>query len=452
MTNVKVGDQLEVVVKRLGINAEGIAYEQRLAIFIDEALPGEVVKIEITQVFEKYAVAKIIEIIKASDHRLPIEYPDLQACGAFGMQHVTYEYLLVQTRFILIDALKRYLQEDKLNHLVKSIVHLEPLGYRNKVSMPVRRIEGSNKFGYYKIGTTDFISANFSPVHHPRINEITQYLEELLNYYRLDGYIAKEKSGYLKSVVIRRTHYHGEIQVSFLLMKKFAEINKVISDLTNKFSDIKSVYAFYTDDYKQQVFFTNDYEKLFGKETINEKLNQQTFSLFPESFWQLNTPVAQSFYQKIVELAKLKESDIVIDAYAGSAIISHYIAKYVKKVYAIEIDQKSVQSAIRSLKTNNINNVTVLQSDFKKALKNLINEKIDVMIFDPARPGLGQECIKEILKFKPTKIVYGSCNPSTLAKDLSLLTPAYKIEQVIPFDMFPHTPLVESITVLTLKG
>src|SRR5690606_1409447 len=161
--------------------------------------------------------------------------------------------------------------------------------------------------------------------------------------------------------------------------------------------------------------------------------------------------MADIFYNKMRELANLSENDVVIDAYAGSAPISHYIAKDVKKVYAIEIDQRSVQSAILSLRRNQIQNVTVLQSDFTKALKNLEVDTIDAMFFDPPRTGLGYDTIKQVLKFKPKKIIYGSCNPSTLAKDLNDLMQIYEVKEIIPMDMFPYTPLVESISLLVLK-
>jgi 23S rRNA (uracil1939-C5)-methyltransferase len=276
-------------------------------------------------------------------------------------------------------------------------------------------------------------------------------LEGLLDQYQFDAYIQKDKSGYLKSVVIRRTQFAGEIQLSFLLMNRKFQSRAFIDDLTHKYPNIKSIYFFYTDDYKAQVFFTNDYEKVYGKATINERLNQQTFSLYPESFWQLNTLIADSFYQKMINYAGLKPTDIVIDAYAGLAMISHYAYKLCHQIYAIEIDQKSVQSAILSLKRNHINNVKVINSDFGKALKNLNLEKIDVMFFDPPRGGLGYQTIKRILKFKPRRLIYGSCNPSTLSKDLKFLLEEYDLVEVQPFDMFPNTPLVESVTLLTLK-
>jgi len=147
-------------------------------------------------------------------------------------------------------------------------------------------------------------------------------------------------------------------------------------------------------------------------------------------------------------LAQLKKHEVAIDAYAGIAPVSHYIAKDAKHVYAIEIDAKACESAKLSLKENKIDNVTVLHSDFKRALSGLREKKIDVMFFDPPRVGLGDETISLILKFKPSRLIYGSCNPSTLAKDLQLLQKEYKLVETVPIDMFPYTALVESVSLL----
>lgn len=449
---IKLDDFIELDIKKLGINGEGIGYYHKLAVFIDNALPGEVVVAKVTEIHPKRLVAEIHEIKLSSPDRLEVKFPEYELCGAFGMQHVTYNKSLEIKRDILINALNRYVDKKIVYAKIKQTIGMdEPLGYRNKVSLPVRKLDGKNRFGLYAKGGNEFIAVNDTPVHHPRINEVIQIVEKLMDEHKFHAYIQKDKSGYMKSMVIRRSFTTGEIQVSFLLMKKYAHIQKFVEALISMCPDIVSVFAFYTDKYKDQIFFTTEYENLFGKATINEKINNQTFSLYPEAFFQLNTKMADKFYNEMRRLANLGPNDVVIDAYAGSAPISHYIAKDVRKVYAIEIDQRSVQSAILSLKRNNIKNVTVIQSDFTKALKNLEVDTIDAMFFDPPRTGLGYDTIKQILKYKPKKLIYGSCNPSTLAKDLADLLKSYDLKELVPMDMFPHTPLVESVSFLTLK-
>ncbi|VEU82242.1 23S rRNA (uracil(1939)-C(5))-methyltransferase RlmD [Acholeplasma hippikon] len=449
---LKIGDVIEVEIKKIGINGEGIGYYHKLAVFVDNALPGEVVDVKLTELYETRGVAEIINIKVSSPDRLEVKFPSYDACGAYSMQHLTYKRALALKRDILVNALNRYVTSKIKYAMIKPTIGMrEPLGYRNKVSLPVRKIDGHNKFGLFAKGSNEFIPVNDTPVQNPRINEMVQALELIMDETGFDAYIQKDKSGFVKSVVIRRGHFTGETQVSFLLMKHDERIELVAEKLVQKFPEIMSVYEFLTDNYKEQVFFSTNSRLVYGKQTINEKINGQTFSLYPESFFQLNTVMADNFYNKMRELANLSKDDIVIDAYAGIAPVSHYIAKDCKKVYAIEIDQRSVQSAILSLKRNNIKNVTVLQSDFTKALKNLEEKSIDAMFFDPPRTGLGYETIKQVLKYKPKKLIYGSCNPSTLAKDLEMLLKVYDLKEIVPLDMFPYTPLVESVSLLVLK-
>ena len=443
---------IEIEIKKLGINGEGIGYYHKKAVFVVDVLPGEVVKVEILQNLDQMIYANLVEVIVASKDRLPIEYPHQQKTGAFALQHIPYNLQIKLKRDMLINAFNRYVETKIPYSIIRGMVPSDNIyAYRNKVSLPVRKIGGKNKFGLYEKNSNIFVPINDAKTQDVKINELLEKIENLLDKHRFDGYIQKEHSGYIKSVVIRRTTNNKEIQISFLLMKKYPDMHNFIKELISLSDEIKSVYAFYTDNYKEQVFFTSKYEILYGSKTITETLNNQTFDLYPESFFQLNTPQAHKLYQAMKKLGHLSKDSVAIDAYAGSAVVSHYISNDVKKVYAIEKESKSVQSAKESLEINNIHNVEVLQMDFKDALKKLKNETIDVMFFDPPRTGLGRDTVEEVIKFKPKKIVYTSCNPSTLAKDLNELTKLYKVIEVLPFDMFPFTPHVETITLLSLK-
>lgn len=449
---MKINDLIEVEIKKIGINGEGIGYYNRLTVFVDHALPGETVIVRVREIYPNRIVGDIEKIKNQSPDRLEVLYPEYDACGAYSMQHMTYKRSLTLKRDIIVNALNHYVKE-KINYKkIKPMIGMkEPFGYRNKVSLPIRRINGKNKFGLYAEKSNEFIPVNDSPVQNPIINKIIQYLETILDEYHFDAYISKTKQGFIKSVVVRRAHYSGETQISFLLMRKFDKVKEVVEKLVNKFPEVVSVYVFYTNKYKEQVFFSKQFELIYGKLTITEKLNNQFYHLYPEAFFQLNTEMADIFYKKMKSLAQLKKDDIVVDAYAGIAPVSHYVYDACQKVYAIEIEEKSVKSAKESLKRNRIFNVEVIQNDFSIALKNLKNIKIDVMFFDPPRTGLGLETINQVIKYLPKKIVYGSCNPSTLAKDIAELVKYYNVVEIQPLDMFPYTPLVESVTLLELK-
>lgn len=448
----KIKQEHILEIKKIGINGEGIGYIEKMPFFVYHTIPGEIVKVEITEVFENRVEAKLIEIVKKSDDRVEITNMDLQLSGAFEFQHIKYDRQVKLKRDLIIQALQRYYKKDLKYQIIKKTVKMDnPFNYRNKVSLPIRKIKGSNKFGFYERGTNNFIEGAISKVHDENINSIIITLEKLINKYRFDAYINKDKSGYLKSVVIRRTLYKNEVQISFLLMRKFENINLLITDLINNHPNIKSVYQYFTNNYKEQIFFTSKYQKLYGEDFITENMNNYNFYLYPESFFQINTVMAEKFYQKIVEYAKPNKEDIVIDAYSGIGMVSIYISKYVKKVYAIDNDFKSHEGAKLSVKNNNLENIKIIKKDFYQGLLLLENTKIDLMIFDPPRTGLGEKVIGEILKYLPKKIVYGSCNPSTLAKDLKLLEKHYDLVEITPFDMFPYTTHIESISLLVLK-
>jgi 23S rRNA (uracil1939-C5)-methyltransferase len=228
-------------------------------------------------------------------------------------------------------------------------------------------------------------------------------------------------------------------------------LDTLVENLVREETSLKSVFKVISKPSKKNTFFSDEPIKLYGKDTINEKLSSYTFDLKPDAFFQLNSPQAHKFYMKMKDLANLKKHEVAIDAYAGVAPVSHYIAKDAKKVYAIELNESSCESAKKSLEKNGIDNVVILQSDFKRALSGLKETQVDVMLFDPPRTGLGEDTIDLILKFKPKRLVYGSCNPSTLAKDLNVLLKDYVLVETTPLDMFPYTSLVESVSLLHKK-
>jgi 23S rRNA (uracil1939-C5)-methyltransferase len=448
---VSVHDIITFDVKRMGINGEGIGYYEKLAIFVEQALPGESIEAEITEVFPNRANAKIKRIIKPSKDRIVPFCPVYDACGGCQVQHFNYRAMLAQKKDILRKSFDRYLPNYP-THIFKDTVGMKnPMNYRNKASLPIRKVKGKTRFGMYARNSNQFIPIEDCGVQHPMINQIFTGLVQLIDELKIEAYDPKTKKGYLTHVVVRITEHKEEVQVSFITLKRMANLMVLAEELVKKFPKIKSIFEVVNSDTKRQTFFTEDIRLIYGKEMIDETLNGFNFSLKPEAFFQLNTTQAEKFYQKMNELANLKEDEIAIDAYAGIAPISHYIASNAKKVYAIELDKGATTSAKESLKRNKIQNVEVIQSDFAKALKNLPEKHIDVMLFDPPRTGLGHETIELIKKYKPKRLVYGSCNPSTLAKDLNELISMYDIKEVVPFDMFPFTSLVESVTLLELK-
>ena len=450
---IKPNDRLTLEIKRMGINGEGIAYVNRLAVFVDQALPDEEVDVEIIDVFENRATAKVIKIIKESPARVKPFCPIYERCGGCQTQHMSYEMQLIHKRDLILQAFDRYIYPKLKPSIVKKTMGSKnPMYYRNKASLPVQHLNGKNQFGMYAKNSNQFIPIDECPIQDNDMNRILNTCVKLMDQYQMDALSPKTKRGYVRNIVVRISSHTKEAQVSFIMMNQSNRISELAKDLVRKEPMVKSVFQVINKDLKKPGFFTDDMNLILGKETIEEHLNHQSFILKPEAFFQLNTHQADQFYLEMKRLAQLKKHEIAIDAYAGIAPVSHYIASDAKIVYAIEIDPKACESAKLSLIENKIDNVTVLQSDFKRALSGLREKKFDVMFFDPPRVGLGEETIRLIQKFKPSRLIYGSCNPSTLAKDLNLLKQDYDIIETVPIDMFPYTSLVESVTLLIKKS
>ncbi len=449
---IKVNDNLNVDVKRMGINGEGIAYYQKLAIFIDHALPGEEVKVNIKEVYDNRAIADLIEVRKPSPDRTEPFCPIYHQCGGCQTQHIQYEAMLEQKRELILRSFERYAGIKFTQKQIKKTIGADhPTHYRNKASLPVQRIKNKNRFGMYQKNSNRFIAIDGCPVQHEDINRILNTIMLLMAKHQMDAYDPKKKDGYVRALVVRVAEGTKEAQVTFVMLKKSNRIESVVKDLVGKEPMIKSVHQTLHPDMKKMGFFGDNIELIYGKDTIEEELNGHRYQLKPEAFFQLNTPQAHKFYQEMKRLSGLKPHETAIDAYAGIAPVSHYIYQDCRQVYAIEIDKSSCESARLSLEKNGITNVTVLESDFKRALSGLKEKKIDVMFFDPPRVGLGEETIELILQAKPKRLIYGSCNPSTLAKDIHQLSKDYDLVETVPLDMFPFTSLVESVSLLTLK-
>ncbi len=450
-TFINENDLITIEIRRTGINGEGIGYYNQLAIFVDYALPGENVDVVITKVLENRAVAKLVKINTKSEFRATPFCPIYEKCGGCQLQHLSYEQTLVEKRETILNSFDRYISFKVPRDLVKETIGAKnPKFYRNKASLPVQS-KKRNEIGMYAANSHRFVALDECPIQNKDINRILKVILNLMTQFKVDGYDPKYNKGYVKSLVVRVSEELREAQVSFILFNDSKYLNDLVVKLVEVEPIIKSVFKVISKPTKKNPFFSDKPIKLYGKDTISEKLGGYTFDLKPDAFFQLNSKQAHIFYTKMKDVAKLKKHEVVIDAYAGVAPISHYIAKDCKHVYAIEQDISSCESATKSLKENGIDNVSVLQSDFNRALNGLAEKQIDVMFFDPPRTGLGEYTIELILKFKPSRIIYGSCNPSTLAKDLNILLNDYILIETTPLDMFPYTSLVESVSLLVLK-
>lgn len=441
---------MKVEIKKLGVNGEGIGFYQRKPVFVDRTIPNETVTVKPIIETHSYIKADLIHIETPSvQRRIPLcKY--FERCGGCDIQHINYQAQLTYKKDHLVQSLHKYmhkkLEDDVIGDMIGS---RKESSYRNKAQLPIRDVKGIPRFGLFKRNSNQMLPVSHCPVQHPLINKVMTQTIDLMQKHHIKAYLPSKRTGLIKGLMARVGHETDALQLVFELTKK-DDLKQLISSLMKMNQDIRSIYITINSDPKKQVYVNETTTCIYGKETIDATLAGYTYQLYPQSFFQLNSTVAIEFYETMIQLAKLKSSDIIVDCYAGLATIAHMAARYIKKGIAIEINPNAADNARMSLDKNGIQNIKIITGDAFYVLKR-IKEKIDVIFFDPPRTGLGDKMLHLLSKMKLKKIVYGSCNPSTLAKDLNILSKDYDIKKVIPLDMFPQTAQVESVTLLTLK-
>lgn len=442
---------MKLDIKRLGVNGEGIGFYYKKPVFVDRTIPEETVTVKPILETNTYIKAELLTIERHSKDRVVPFCKYFEMCGGCDTQHMKYTSQLHYKKEHLMQSLFKYMDQRLDDRLIEDMVgSRKESGYRNKAQLPIREVKGQARFGLFRRNSNQVLTIHSCPVQHPLINKVMSQTVELMDKHHIKAYLPAKKSGLIKGLMVRVGQDTDEIQMVFVLTKK-DPLPVLMRELLKLNSDIVSMYTTIDRDSKNQTYVNETTTCIYGKETIQTQLAGFTYELYPQSFFQLNSGVAVEFYEKMLELAKLKHTDVIVDCYAGLATISHMASRFVKKGIAIEINPKAAENARVSLSNNNISNIKVITGDAFSVLKQT-KENIDVIFFDPPRTGLGDQMLFLLSKIRPKKIIYGSCNPSTLAKDLNQLSKLYDIKKVIPFDMFPQTAQVESVTLLTIKG
>ncbi|MDR2822277.1 MAG: 23S rRNA (uracil(1939)-C(5))-methyltransferase RlmD [Acholeplasmatales bacterium] len=445
--NLDLNQELELEIKRVGINGEGIGYFEKKAVFVPEALPNERVKIKILKIADKFSHAELIEVIRPSSERIKPKCSDYSNCGACQLQHAKNQGEIKSE--LLLESLCKYSSLANPKKFVDEIILSDKsFYYRNKAMMLVR--DYNNPLGFYKTGTNHFISTPNCILHMKIIGDILKEIPNVIKASKIVCYDERRKKGELMSVLIRCDQTEEKVMIMVGVSSLEVKLDKFFELLTNKFPVINSIYKTVID-IKDNPYYGDEIIHV-GREThLDLNFMDYKFRLLPRAFFQLNYLQAEKFYQKIIKLAGVKKTDIVIDAYAGIGIIGILVSKFVKRVFLNEIDKDCLESAKTTIELNGITNITILPGDFVKAINGLDKKTvIDCLFVDPPRSGLID--YTGILKLRPKRIVYGSCNTATLSKDIKVLSEFYFVTKIVPLDMFPNTSHVESILLLNLKS
>ena len=451
--NIQKNQEYTVEIIDNGYEGEGIAKIDNFTIFIPGAIKGEKVKIVIVKVLSSHAFGKILEIIKKSDLRQDVDCTTYKRCGGCNLRHIKYKATLKMKKNSVQSLVNKNLKK-KLK--VKETIGMEcPFHYRNKAQYPL----GIDKNGEPTIGvfanrTHEVIPMEKCLIQNPKSEEIAKYILEFIKQKNISIYNEKTRKGLFRHIVIKVGIKTNQIMCILVINgKSIPEELQLKSELIKNFPEIKTIIK-NINTKNTNVILGEENINIYGDGYINDILGEYTFKISPLSFYQVNPIQAEKLYNLGIQMAQITKNDVVFDLYCGIGTISLFMAKYAKKVYGIEIVKEAVESAKENAKINGITNTEFFAGDVEIILDDLINKKLvkaDIVMFDPPRKGLDNNSINNILKIKPKKIVYISCNPATLIRDLAKFEADYDIKNIVPVDMFPFTSHVECVVAMILK-
>lgn len=438
-----------------GFEGEGIAKIDDFIVFIPNAMKNEKVKILIVKVNKNYAYGKILDIIEKSSYRQDSDCETSKRCGGCNLRHINYKETLKIKQNVVQNCINKAFSDTNIDiPKVKETIGMEePYNYRNKLQYPLG-IDKNNQvvMGVYANRTHEIIPVKNCCIQDKFSQKIANDIYLYIKENNISAYNENTCKGLFRHILIKIGKNTSEVMVVLVLNeKKFDKEQALVKFLKNKYSEIKTIVK-NINNKNTNVILGDKNVVLYGNGYIEDVLNGYRFKISPLSFYQVNLVQSQILYNTAIKLAKLDENDIVFDLYCGIGTISICLSKYAKKVYGIEIIDEAIIAAKENANLNHIENIDFFAGDVEKILPEILEKDIpDVIFVDPPRKGLDSTTIENIKKISAEKIIYISCNPATLARDLKLLSDRYDIKDVQPVDLFCYTSHVECCTVLCRK-
>ena len=454
------------VVERLGSNGEGVLKNNGIVVFVPNVLPDEKIKYKILKATKTYAYGKVLEVLAPADDRVRAVCPVFEKCGGCQLQHLFYPSELKFKADLVADCFKRI---GNLDVEVKPTVkNLNEYGYRNKLQLPVASKNGENLIGFYAENSHRVIPIKHCYIQPAWAEKLISTLKEFMSKYHILGYDEDTNKGIIKHIVVRETG-NGYIVTLVSKYDNIPNLDKFIEALKGVFNDF-SLYV-NVNEKNTNVIFGDKFILKYGNPFYSTELYGIKCEIGVQSFMQVNTYIAGKIYQNVVKLASLDEDVSVIDAYSGAGLMTAMLAKKAKHAYGIEIIEEAVKIADNlAIKNNLADKMTNYCGDCAILLPPLV-EKLSkdgnvVVVLDPPRKGCAQNVLDAIKNSSVDKIIYVSCNPATLARDVGLLVgslyfdgaeikrandykPQFNVDLVKPYDMFSQTKHVETLVALT---
>ncbi|MFS0840422.1 23S rRNA (uracil(1939)-C(5))-methyltransferase RlmD [Paenibacillus sp. 1P03SA] len=475
----------------IGHDGEGVGRVEGFTLFVPGALPGERVRLKVLKLKKQYGYAKLLEVLESSPDRVGAPCPIYDKCGGCQLQHLDYAAQLKVKRQLVVDNLERIgklkvakeadaeagnvvgdaavlsvgmvdgnttperaSEEDGIV-VYPTIGMSDPWRYRNKAQVPFGEEQGGLVGGFYAQGSHRIIDMEACLIQHANNDEVIAKVKEIGRGLGIRAYREETHEGLLRHVVVKVGFRTGEIMVVLVTNgKEIPHAEEWIEQIRAAIPGVASICQ-NVNTGRTNVIFGATTRVLWGREVIYDYIGDVKFAISARSFFQVNPVQTEALYSKALEYAGLTGGETVVDAYCGIGTISLFLAKHAKKVYGVEIVPEAIEDAKRNAELNGIRNAEFAVGGAEDVLPEWQRAGVrpDVIVVDPPRKGCDERLLDTILQLRPERVVYVSCNASTLARDLRVLEDgAFRTVCVQPVDMFPHTVHVESVALLVMDG
>lgn len=429
----------------------GVGRIEGQVIFVPGALKGEEVLVEIDERRKGVLRGRVKEVLCPSAERLEPTCAVYAQCGGCQLQHVTYAAQLRIKQEIVQDALQRIGGFKDVS--VQPVLGMEtPWRYRNKGCFQVGRRKDKVSLGFFEEGTHCLVAEPCRHLFSPKVTSLVDSLEEILSAFQVK--VAQKGVPGLHQILIRESRAKGEILLGFIYSGKYCDKKKAIArEIFRKYSEVVGVCQSENTKATGSIL-DRKVEIIKGRNWLEDKIGPLTFIISPASFFQVNSMQTNVLYEKVLEYVALSGEEEVVDAYCGTGTISLFLAKRARKVTGIEIVPEAVADARKNAERNGINNVEFVQGKAEKIMPQMVTRgaRSQVVVVDPPRKGCDRELLDSIITVRAQRVVYVSCNPATLVRDLRYLADGgYVLKEVQPVDMFPQTSHVETVCLMSRK-
>ncbi|KYP20340.1 23S rRNA (uracil(1939)-C(5))-methyltransferase RlmD [Streptococcus parauberis] len=451
MNYLKERQKIPLKIKRIGINGEGIGFYKKTLVFVPGALKGEDIFCQITSVKRNFVEAKLLTINKVSKDRVEPRCPIYKECGGCQIMHLAYPKQLVFKTDVIRQALKKFKPEGYESYPIRETLGMdEPWHYRAKLQFQTRQFGGKIRAGLFAENSHHLVTIENCLVQDKDTQLVINSIVKLLDKHKLPIFNELKIDG-LRTVMIRKAVASKKIQV-ILITSKALRLTDFINDLVKEHPQIMTI-ALNHNKSKSSDIYGESTEIIWGEDKIEEEVLDYQFSLSPRAFYQLNPKQTQVLYQEVKNALQVTATDHIIDAYCGVGTIGFAFANQVASIRGMDIVPEAIADAKQNAQDLAIINTLYETGKAEEIIPKWYQSgyRADAIIVDPPRTGLDDKLLQTIITYQPEKMVYVSCNTSTLARDLVSLTKVYKVEYIQSVDMFPHTARTEAVVKLQKK-